>query len=346
MDVDLDNLDLAELDPENIAGQLASFPLDCKTAWQEAQAIDLPKDYSSLKKFVLLGMGGSGAANEAIKEILFTTDLIIETVHDYTLPGFTDSETIVIASSYSGNTEELLDAFGQAVKKGTKSIAITTGGKLKEMVVELNTPSFFFNYPSQPRMATPYLFTSLLAIFTSLGHLKLQTDYLETCNLVADTIKTFLPDNPLATNPAKKLAQRLYGKIPVIYSSTLLRGMAMRFKNQINENAKSFASYDYFPELDHNTIEGYAVSSDDIFIVNLKSNFEHNRLPLRQSITSEIMQNNNIAYQDINFSMANDIISEHLIITSFSDAVSFYLAMMNRINPTTISNIRYLKSKL
>ncbi len=343
---ELDRADFSLFDKSNMIGQIKSFTKDFIVAWRETESIEWPENYRDVKNVVLLGMGGSGAANELMKELSFKTSCPVECVHDYALPGYVDQNSLVVASSYSGNTEETTSGFAVAKKRAAKLFAVTTGGKLEQMAKEFGAPSFIFKYPSQPRMAAPYLFSPLLRIFSRLNFYPLPQEFEQVCQEAEEILCTFFPEIPLSQNRAKELALDLHGRFPIIYSPANIRGLAMRFKNQINENAKTAAACEYFPELNHNTIEGYSYASRDLIIVMLESKFGSERIKLRQRITAEILERGKIKYAPAGFDRCKNELVEHLVLMSFADAVSYYLTFLNRTDPASIPNIEYLKSKL
>lgn len=342
----LDTIDFAKYDKSGMIAQIKSFTQDFRKAWELTKSISLPSEYKKIQNVVLLGMGGSGAANEAIRELAYSNACPIECVHDYDLPGYVNENTLVIASSYSGNTEETIRGFSEAKKRNAKLIAITTGGEIKRLAEEYDVPRFIFDYPSEPRMATPYLLSPLLRIFAQLDLYELPENFDKVCDEAEPIIRQFYPEELINKNIAKQLALNLYKKFPIIYSSPYTKGLAMRFKNQINENAKKTAAYDYFPELNHNTIEGYVNADCDLVIVGFQSKFGLDRIQLREKITAEILNRNNVQFERISFNEPTNPLVEHLVLMSFSDAVSFYLSILNQTDPTSIPNIKYLKSQL
>jgi glucose/mannose-6-phosphate isomerase len=270
----LDRSDYLKLDNFHMLDAIANFPQMCRDAFEINSGMVLPSYYIKPKKVVLLGMGGSGAACDIVRDYLAEhTDLVIESVHNYDLPGFVDKDTLVIANSFSGNTEETLSGFISAYERGAKLIAITKGGKLKVLANKYRVPSFIFQCDSQPRGAFPYLFILLLGIFQKLGHLEVSNSAMENCLGILDAaIAKYGPESSLFGNPAKIMAEKLHGKIPVVLATEKLAGVASRWKNQFNENSKNLSFTDFFPELNHNLILGAINPKNMCYILSLESN--------------------------------------------------------------------------
>jgi len=259
----------------------------------------------------------------------------IEVVRDYLLPAYVDSATLVIAVSYSGNTEEVLTAAQQGKGSGAKVIAVTKGGKLAEWAAKSNIPTLIFEYDSSPRAALGFLFAPLVIILEKLG----LASY--PANLENLAFEDF-------TEPAKSLAKKLNGKMPIIAGSGFLIPVARRFKNQINENSKQTAVAEEIPELFHNVVQGLDfpknLAESVIFIV-LNSNFYHPRNSLRIMILKDILDEKKLPYEILEIA-GPDKLSQMLNAIMMADMVSFYLAMLNDVDPTVIPTIDYLKQQL
>ena len=343
----LEKIDFAKCDPNGMIKHVESFPDLCRQAYKLAEDFSIPSYYIKAKKIVLLGMGGSGQAGDIIKDLLADTDLIVESVHNYTIPGWVDQDTLVIANSYSGNTEETLSAFIQAYQKGAKLIAITTGGKLKILAQKYRAPLFTFDYDSPPRGAFPFLFMPLVSIFAKLGHLKFdKNDLAEVSSLLDSALAKYRSDVSSFQNPAKILAQKLHNKIPIIYSTEVLRGVSARMKAAFNENGKNFSFSEEFPELNHKSLEGLSNPSDVAYILMIESNREFERNLLRENITADILTKYKVPVERIKFLEAKSEVGEICLHIMFGDFVSSYLGILNKANPGVNDVVDYLKSRL
>lgn len=344
----LDNIDFAKSDPKQMIKHFERFAALSLDAYRLASDFSLPAFYIKPKKIVLLGMGGSGAANDMLKSLLDESDdLIVESVHDYNLPSFVDRDTLVIASSYSGNTEETLAGFIAAYEKNAKLIAITTGGKLKILASKYKAPLLEFNYPCPPRGAFPYLFILVSQISVKLGHLKYDN---EQFNSMVKLLESYLPkyssSNSIFENPAKILAQKLYGKIPVIYATSKLYPVAERYKAEVNENSKNFAFSEKFPELNHKAIEGIFHPKGICYVLILESNFEYERNIIRQNVTAEILRNHSVPVERIKFMQAKDRVAEIMLFVMYGEFISYYLSILNKENSGINDMVDLLKEHL
>ncbi len=343
----LEKINFKKLDPDGIIGHIEAFPENCRAAFGLSKDFSIPSYYIKPKKIVLLGMGGSGQTLEIVKDLLFESNLILECVHNYILPGWVDRDTLVIASSKSGNTEEVLAGFIAAFEKGAKLLAITSGGKLEILARKYDAPVFTFDYDAPPRAAFPYLFIPLLLILRKLGHLQFEDGELGTIfNLLDESAEKYLRSVSVFENPAKILAQKIYGKIPVVYASEKLHGVAMRWKADINENGKNFAFDEPVPELNHKSLEALAHPAGMVYVLSLESNFEYDRNQIRENVTAEILAKHKVPVERIKFIKATDRLSEIFLQILFSGFVSYYLAILNNENPGEGDTVDYLKSRL
>jgi glucose/mannose-6-phosphate isomerase len=348
MSISLDHINFKKQDPKNMIGHIEAFPQMCRDARRIADDFALPSYYIKAKKFVLLGMGGSGAAGDIMADLLLKSNIVAESIHDYSIPEWVDKETVVIASSFSGDTEECLDAFMEARERGAKLIAITTNGKLRVMAEKFNIPIILYSLVDyQPRSAIAYDLLFIMAIFEKLGHYSLtDKEFDASMEFVEKNLLKVKSSTHSVSNPAKILANKIFGRIPVIYSSGILQAAGQRFKTQINENAKMFAFHEVLPELNHNAILGYQFNKKGVFVISLESMFDHNRVTRRQNITAEILRRNRIEFERVKFVPNQGEVAEILSMICFGDFVSYYLAILNRVDPTEVETIQYLKEEL
>jgi glucose/mannose-6-phosphate isomerase len=349
--VDLDNSGIyKQFDPGNMLGHIHSLPQQCRTAWDKAKDFKLPKDYTDVDKVVVLGMGGSAIGGDLVRTLLASKKKpIIFVNRDYDLPAFVDEKTLVIASSYSGNTEETLSAFSQALKRNCKKLAITTGSRLKELAEKAGVPVFVIDYKGQPRAALGYGFMSLIAFLQKLNFIADKSGEVEAMIEDLDKMRAELKETvTTGSNRAKQLAMKFHGKIAVIYGAGILSQVAHRWKTQINENGKAWAFYEIFSELDHNAVVGYQFPEElasKIYVVLLRSPSLHPRLLLRCDITSELLEQSGIGHETID-ARGKTGLSQMMSLIYFGDWVSYYLAMLNQVDPTPVKVIDYLKQRL
>ena len=315
-----------------------------------AIGFDLPADYSRVDKVVVLGMGGSAIGGDLVSSLVASeARLPILVYRDYDLPAFIDDQTLVIASSYSGMTEETLSSFEQAMETESKKLVITTGGKMKTMAEERNIPVFSFDYKAQPRAALPFSFLSILGFLQKLGFIRdKSTDMSETVRILQELSQKINEGVLVSHNPAKQLANRLYGHLPVIYGAGILSEVAHRWKTQINENSKAWAFYEVFPEVNHNAVVGYQFPPElasKIVVVLLQSASLSQRIQLRYRVTCRLLERAKVDYQIVDGDGTSPL-SQMMSLVLFGDYVSYYLAMLYKIDPTPVKAIDYLKKQL
>jgi len=339
-----------QLDPANMLGQLHGLPGQCLAAWRKAIEFKLPDGYQDIDKVVILGMGGSAIGGDLVRSLASSESKpIIFVNRDYDLPAFVDDKTLVIASSYSGNTEETLSAFSQALKTNCKKLVTTTGGKLKDMAEKNNVPVFIIEHSSQPRAALGYSFMPVMAFLRNLGFLKGITRDVEAMTQdLEKSLEGLKKTVPTSSNQAKQLATKMHDKIAVIYGAGILSEVAHRWKTQINENSKACAFYEIFPELNHNAVVGYQFPSDlaqKIFVVLLRCPSIHPRILLRYQVTGELLEQNSIGYQVVD-SQGGDALSQMMNLIFLGDWVSYYLSILHQTDPSPVKTIDYLKKRL
>jgi glucose/mannose-6-phosphate isomerase len=348
------NLDDPQLfrqyDPEGMLTHLHMMPQLCQDAWQRAMNFELPPDCAHVDKVVILGMGGSAIGGDLVAGLaLSEAKLPIIVRRDYELPSFADAKTLIIASSYSGNTEETLAAFEQALKTEAKKLVITTGGKLKAIAQAKGVPTFGFDYKAQPRAALAYSIMPILCFLQRLSFITDKSkDVTETVSVLQQLSLEIKEDAPQRQNPAKQLASRLYNQLPVIYGAGIVSEVARRWKTQFNENAKAWAFYEVFPELNHNAVVGYQFPAElatKIMVVLLHSTQLPERIKLRYQITCQLLERAGVSYQIIDGNGERPL-SQVMSLVLFGDYTSYYLAMLYKTDPSPVKAIDFLKEKL
>jgi len=337
-------------DAEGMLTHLHEMPKLCEQAWQMAMNFGLPQDYSKVSKIVITGMGGSAIGGDLVSKLVASEAKLPIIIHrDYNLPAFIDSKTLVIASSYSGMTEETLSSFKQALETDSKKLVITTGGKLKIMAEERNVPVFSFDYKAQPRAALPFSFLPILAFLQRLGFIKDKSaEVAETVEALERLSRRINEGVSLSQNPAKQLANRLCGHLPIIYGADMLSEVAHRWKTQLNENSKAWAFYEVFPELNHNAVVGYQFPpelSSKIVVVLLRSAYLPKRIQLRYQVTCQLLEQARVSYQIVD-SEGTSPLSQMMNLVLFGDYTSYYLAILYKIDPSPVEAIDYLKEQL
>jgi len=299
---------------------------------------------------IIAGLGGSAIGGDLIRMITANSAQIPIVVNrDYSLPAFVDERTLVIASSYSGNTEETLAAYEHAKSKRAKIIAITTGGELKNRAMADEIPYITIPGGLPPRAALGYSFFPIFVLLKELGIGFGRQDVERAIDLLYETREQLKEDLPEKENPAKQLARKIHGKIPVIYgSSNLTDVIAVRWKGQFNENSKHPAFYNAFPELDHNEIMGFEGDKELLKVLELivlRSDFENDRMKKRIDITSDIIKDSVSGITNL-WPRGETHLEQMLYHIMLGDYVTAYLAILNEKDPVEIDFIDELKVRM
>jgi glucose/mannose-6-phosphate isomerase len=345
-----DRSELKKLDPEDMLARIHEVPWQCQQAWQMARKFKLPQEYSDINKVLVIGMGGSAIGGDLVRSLVAPEAKVPIIVHrGYDLPAFVDDKTLVIISSYSGNTEETLSGFSQAMETGAKKLAITTGGELKKLTGENGIPVLTFNYRSQPRAALAFSFLPILCFLQKLGVVgDKSAEVDEALNALQKLSVRIDETQPVSKNPARQLAEKLHGHLPVIYGAGLLSEVAHRWKTQFNENSKAWAFYEVFSELNHNAVVGYQFPpelAEKILVVLLRSELLSRRMQLRYEVTCELLERAGVHYEFVDGEGTSPL-SQMLSVVLFGDYVSYYLAILYRVDPSPVEVIDYLKEQL
>ena len=349
--VDLDNVSAyQQFDKLGMLGHLHAFPEQCQKAWEKVLKFEPPHLHTKISNVVILGMGGSAIGGDIVRRLALAESKVPVWVHrDYGLPAFVDDNTLVIASSYSGNTEETLSAFTKSLEDRSKKLAITSGGKLRQLAEDNGIPVFVIDYKAPPRAAFPHSFVPLVGIFQKLGLLEDKSaDLQEAVDILKRLSEDLVETRPLASNPAKQLANKLWGRVAVIYGAEMLSEVAQRWKGEFNENSKAWAFFECFPELNHNAVVGYefpAEVKDRIFVLMLRSSSLRPRNLLRYEVTARLLAKAGVAYELIE-ARGKGALAQVLSLVHLGDYTSFYLSMLNEVDPTSTDAIAFVKQSL
>ena len=346
-----DSTRFSELDPGGMLERVGELPQQCRAAWALAQALELPPTYGASRHVVILGMGGSAIGGALLQGLVAGECRVpVTIVRGYTLPAFVRGpDTLAIACSHSGNTEETLSALGDALEKGARPVVITTGGKAAALAEERGVPLVRYDYQSQPRAALGYSFTLLLGLFCRLGLVRDHSADLDEAVQVMEAWQAEIePAIPAARNAAKSLAGRLGDQLPVVYGAGFLAAVANRWKTQFNENGKHWAFFDVLPELDHNTVVGLGIPQavrERVLVLMLRSNLDHPRVRVRWDVTRELLEREGVASETLQ-ARGRSRLAHVLSLIHFGDYASVYLAMRNGVDPTPVETIAFLKRRL
>ena len=341
---------IRKLDPGGLLPALKDTPAQYREGWDAAQGLSLADSYQDIDRVVILGMGGSAIAGDLWRALLQRECAVpVFNVRQYDLPPFVDERTLVIASSFSGDTEEVLSAFGQALAIPAPKIAITTGGQLLATARANGVPVFTFHYDQEPRTAIGWSLMPLLAIAELLRMMQgVDGDVEETIDVLSKLVSELAEDVPADQNPAKQMAQALNEKLPVIYGAGPLIEVAKRWKTQLNESAKTWAFFEELPEAHHNAIIGYGHpdAAAETAVVFLESDtLVHPRVALRYRYTKDLLRKHGVSVLEGQAS-GRSALAQMASLTLFGDYVSTYLAFLYGVDPTPTTVIDELKAWL
>ena len=342
---------IKQYDTEDMLQLLAGFSEQCKRGWEIGETLELGGDDGRIpSNVVIAGMGGSGIGGDLVKAVVGSKFPLPIIVHrGYTLPAFVASQTLFIAVSYSGNTEETLISVERAFAQGAKMLAVTSGGKLKAFADTHGLPCVIIPAGQPPRASLGYLLMPILSILARLGvnpDLDLQSDLEEAIAVLANLAADFQPDAP--ESQPKQLAHALHGKFPIIYAPQELEAIAMRWKGQMNENSKSLAYYSVYPEMNHNEIEGWkhpAALTRGCHIIQLRDPIAPSQTQRRMDITAELIQPHTAGVTQVH-SEGSSLLARLLSLVAIGDWTSYYLAILYEQNPTPVGRIEELKRRL
>ena len=343
--IDLDDLEsLAALDEQRKLAILEAFPDGCKRALRLGDELPLSPGLEEVRLIVTTGMGGSGITGDLLARLI---ELPTIAYRGYSLPRV-DRETLVIGISYSGNTEETLSSVKLAMERGAKLLCLSSGGELERLALEQGLP--FIRVPGglQPRAAIGYLLLPLLKLLCRLGLSGLEGELASLPHTLSALKRHWGAAVPLKANRAKQLAQGLYGKIPLIYGvEGTTDAAALRWKAEINEDSKQPAFWNSIPELCHNEIvalEGAALLPQ-MKVILLRSRFDHPRNHQRIGILENLLVERGIEYEEV-WAEGEGKLAQLLGLVYLGDFVSFYLAMLNGVDPTPVRLIAEFTRRL
>jgi len=336
---------IAELDPEGMIEDLDTFPSQCEEAVAIGRKKELPFDFEEFDRVVVTGMGGSGIVGDLLSRLV---DLPVDSNRGYYLPGRTRSDDLLIAVSYSGNTEETLSALREGLRWGMKVVCLSTGGKMVDFCRRESVPLIKIPTGHQPRASTGYMLFPLLEIFDEAG-LAGTLDLDKLIEEIKNLAKTWNSEVETKDNPPKRLAREFKGKIPIVYGTKgNTKVVAYRWKTQINENAQQPGFWNVFPELNHNETVGYELGSELMEngkVIMLKNGMELERNKLRMEIMEDLFSDEGIEYSVVR-APEGDKFTRIIGQIYFGDYFSTYLALLNQVDPSPVRLIESFKSRL
>lgn len=316
----------------------------------DSQLIDTDNDGREIKNVVVAGMGGSALAADFIKVLLESSlSIPFEIVKGYELPAYAQHDTLVIASSHSGNTEETVACLNEAIARGCQIATIATGGKIEQIAREHHIMFAAIPHDTQPRMGMIYNLRVLTNILVTFGLIsrELYDELAATETWLRVESELWAKDIPTERNYAKQLALIAVGKTPVFYGGSLMAPVAYKWKISWNENAKNVAFWNYLPEFNHNEFLGWTGHPIEkpFAVFDLVSELENPRILKRFSLSDRLLSGRRPKSTVV--PMAGDTpLKEMLWGCILADFVSIYVAILNNTDPTQVDLIEKFKKEL
>lgn len=335
------------LDKKNMFGSLRKLGKQVEQVAKIWDDFKLPADYKKINSVVVSGMGGSGLGAHLVKT-LFANELKvpIEIVNDYNLSAYVNKKTLVVASSYSGNTEETLTAVMEAKKKRAKIVVLCAGGGLADFAKSNKLPALVFtteNNPcNSPRMGIGYSLAGQLLILSKAGVLNFSK------NKLTDIAAKLEKYSATLVNAGKELARKTLDKSVWYVASEHLFGNAHVAANQMNENGKRFGGYFAIPELNHHLMEGMLNPESNkktLLFILLESDLYNKRAQRRYEVTKDVLTKNGINFESYKLT-DGDRAGQMCEALALCGYISYYSAILNNIDPTDIPFVDYFKKQM
>jgi glucose/mannose-6-phosphate isomerase len=345
----LDDLNkIRKIDKNNMLSFCVEAPKHYAEAAKKAEQLAI--SYSKPQTIIVAGMGGSAIGGELLKD--WTRDKVavpVEVCREYSLPAYADKHTLVFVVSYSGETEESLSTFLDAIKRKCMIICISSGGTLHKFAEKLNVPHLRVPSGMAPRATLPYLFMPLPILLEKTGLVSDVTQEIsETVKVLNQVSDANSPARLLEDNFSKKLASSICGTVPVVYGFGIYRSVAQRFKTQFNENSKVPAKWEYFSELNHNEIVGWEEArelAEHFSIILIRDDDETEVIRRRIETTKELLSKEALKIFEVG-SIGKSMLAKMSSVICMGDFTSVYLAIMRGIDPTPVKTIALLKEKM
>ncbi len=341
--LDQDNI-LRELDTANMSASISDLPKNLEQSYLDFEKISIPADFKHINKICLCGMGGSAVANNLVANLpQDKRNLPMKVIRGYEVPAWVDANTLVVLTSHSGATNETLSAFKDAADSEAKIFIVAEKGELEILGKKEGAPIFDYDTTSTPRASLGYQLGAIFGLFKRLNIFDYQLE--PAIELMKKMEIKLNPLNKTEDNFAKQLAYCAFDRFPVIVSSGILKSVGWRWKTQFNENAKHTAFTEFLPEAMHNAIEGLQEPKrfkDDLIYYILQNTYDDPKLINQFDCFKQVLQQKNIRYEIIE-AEGKDVFSQKLSTLFIGDWVSYYLAMLNNIDPTPVPTISEAK---
>ena len=322
-------------------GYIEGFIKQLELAFQIGSSAKFVVGGKQIKNVLICGLGGSGIGGAVVvKAALVEASVPVITCNDYHIPNFVDENTLVIANSYSGNTEETLSAVKKAQARNAQIACVTSGGELKAICEKNNYNHIVIPGGNPPRTCIAFSITEQLFILVKYGIFpeSILTELKSTITLLKEN------DSEMRIE-AKAVAKSLVNKLPVIYSTDKFEPVSIRFRQQLNENSKMLCWHNKFPELNHNEIVGWAEGNTNIAVLIFRNSDDFYRTQERMEFTKTIVGEKGASVTEV-YSKGKSFIEKAFYLIYLTDWVSLYIANIKKIDPIEIEVIDALKNHL
>lgn len=340
-------------DTEDTGYGVEHFPEQAMPAWEATRALVIPASYKACNSIVVFGMGGSQLGPH-ILEVACSRELKVpfSRVYGYSVPKHVGPKTLVVLSSFSGSTEEVLEAAKEAVKRKAKCVSISAGGALERFAKKHKIPHYHIEpgeLAKQPRLGVGFSVVGLMGILERTGHLKASGALIHRLvSAMAEVVDSCGFDVPTKENPAKLVAEGLKDRMVLVVAAEHLEGNAHTITNQINESGKQIAFWHTLPELNHHFLEGTAFPAGDFSkftILLVQSKLYHKRNQKRFKITADLFEEQGA--EVIEYSARGKTpLEEAAEVLQFGTLFSYYLSMLNGVNPQDIPFVKRFKAEM
>ncbi len=303
------------------------------------KAVLHPKN--DIQNIVITGLGGSGIGGTIVNELVNDSCKIPVLINkDYFLPAFVNAKTLVIISSYSGNTEETLQAMQEALNKKAQIVCITSGGKVEELAIANKLDVIKIPGGNPPRSCIGYSLVQLIKVFSFYGFAPISL-----LNDVEKSIALLNNESEKIKTEAYIVAKKLLNKISIIYSLGSCEGVSVRFRQQINENSKMLCWHNVLPEMNHNELVGWTTKNDHLAVITFKTSYDYARIQKRYEVCRPIFEKYCSSVTDITAN-GNSKLEQYFYLIHLGDWISIYLAELKNIDPVEVNVIDHLKKEL
>ena len=343
---DLNDIEaIKKIDPQDTLGSTEKLLDQLRFAWGEVQKVDVPRKYGDIQNIVFSGMGASIYGALVLKALEGTKfPYPIEVISDYHLPDYVNNKTLVVLTSYSGTTEEVLSVAQEAKEKNAKMLVLTKGDKLGEFATANNIPSYIFdgklNPAGVPRLGCGYTILGLIGLLAKAKIVKIsETDITEAVERVA-------PHLARIKSEAKDLAEKLVDRIPIVITAEHLAGNAQIIRNQFNETSKTFSAYYLVPDLNHHLMEGlqFPLDSKLYYLIFQTKNYSA-KIQKRVALTREVIIQNKQTAHLVTLD-GQTIYDDFVTMLLLGSYITLYLGLLHDQNPATNPYVDYFKKKL